>query len=87
MDYRALGKGDVDYSFESSKSAKDFLSKLLDPNPQTRYTVQKALQHPWVDLQRIGRSDVDIKVKGGGWERERERERARERERERIFLF
>jgi len=28
----------------------DFLSHLLDKNPNTRYTAQEALQHPWLQL-------------------------------------
>jgi serine/threonine protein kinase len=31
-----------------SVSAKDLLSKLLDVNPNTRYTAEQALRHPWV---------------------------------------
>jgi serine/threonine protein kinase len=31
-----------------SDSAKDLLMHLLDVNPDTRYTAQQALEHPWV---------------------------------------
>jgi len=31
-----------------SPSAKDLLSHLLDVNPQTRYTAEQAVDHPWV---------------------------------------
>jgi serine/threonine protein kinase len=32
---------------EISDTAKDLLKKLLDPNPKTRYSVAKTLEHPW----------------------------------------
>jgi serine/threonine protein kinase len=31
-----------------SESAKDLLSHLLDVNPVTRYSAERALEHPWV---------------------------------------
>jgi calcium-dependent protein kinase len=31
-----------------SDDAKDFIRKLLDPDPETRFTAEQALEHPWV---------------------------------------
>eukprot|EP00123_Amoebidium_parasiticum_P009941 comp19792_c0_seq1/m.23754 comp19792_c0_seq1/g.23754 ORF comp19792_c0_seq1/g.23754 comp19792_c0_seq1/m.23754 type:complete len:599 (-) comp19792_c0_seq1:63-1859(-) len=31
-----------------SDAAKDLLTHLLDPNPETRYTAEQALAHPWL---------------------------------------
>ncbi|XP_063811401.1 calcium/calmodulin-dependent protein kinase type 1G [Pseudophryne corroboree] len=42
------------YEFESpfwddiSKSAKDFISRLLEKDPRKRYNCEDALQHPWI---------------------------------------
>ena len=32
----------------ASSEAKEFLSLLLDVNPDTRYTAEQALHHPWL---------------------------------------
>ncbi|NXL56246.1 KCC1G kinase, partial [Chordeiles acutipennis] len=43
------------YEFESpfwddiSESAKDFIRHLLDKNPNTRFTCEEALRHPWIN--------------------------------------
>ncbi|NXG63299.1 KCC1G kinase, partial [Hemiprocne comata] len=43
------------YEFESpfwddiSESAKDFIRHLLEKNPNTRFTCEEALQHPWIN--------------------------------------
>ncbi|NXH12521.1 KCC1G kinase, partial [Bucco capensis] len=43
------------YEFESpfwddiSESAKDFIRHLLEKNPQTRFTCEEALRHPWIN--------------------------------------
>jgi len=64
IDYKAILKGNVDFEGISiSKNAKDFISKLLVADPRKRLSVDQALKHPWVDIQRALRSDVDIKVK------------------------
>ncbi|XP_072026782.1 LOW QUALITY PROTEIN: calcium/calmodulin-dependent protein kinase type 1-like [Amphiura filiformis] len=39
---------DSPYWDEISDSAKDFISHLMDVNPNTRYTCQEAIQHPWI---------------------------------------
>ncbi|KNC73019.1 hypothetical protein SARC_14420, partial [Sphaeroforma arctica JP610] len=31
-----------------SESARDLLTRLLDPNPETRITAKQALDHPWL---------------------------------------
>lgn len=44
-----------DYDFpdqewkEISYSAKDFIKKLLNPNPSKRIKVEDALKHPWLN--------------------------------------
>jgi serine/threonine protein kinase len=37
-----------------SRSAKQFISSLLHPDPQVRLTVGEALGHPWIVLRRYG---------------------------------
>ncbi|CAM4683792.1 calcium/calmodulin-dependent protein kinase type 1G [Caretta caretta] len=43
------------YEFESpfwdaiSESAKDFICRLLEKDPNERFTCEKALRHPWID--------------------------------------
>ncbi|XP_010295774.1 PREDICTED: calcium/calmodulin-dependent protein kinase type 1G-like, partial [Phaethon lepturus] len=43
------------YEFESpfwddiSESAKDFIKHLLEKNPNTRFTCEEALRHPWIN--------------------------------------
>ncbi|KFW91829.1 Calcium/calmodulin-dependent protein kinase type 1G, partial [Phalacrocorax carbo] len=43
------------YEFESpfwddiSESAKDFIRHLLEKNPNTRFTCEEALRHPWIN--------------------------------------
>jgi len=43
-----------------SDSAKDILLKLLDINPDTRYTVDRALAHPWVTGEKASSSAMTI---------------------------
>jgi serine/threonine protein kinase len=31
-----------------SEAAKDLITKLMEPNPEKRFTVKQALQHPWI---------------------------------------
>ena len=58
-------KGIVNFEgVSASKTAKDFISKLLVADPKKRLSVDEALRHPWVDFKREKRSDLDIKVKG-----------------------
>ena len=35
-----------------SSSAKDLVMRLLDVNPETRMTVEAALNHPWIKVRR-----------------------------------
>jgi serine/threonine protein kinase len=41
-----------------SESSKDLLNKLLDVNPETRYTAEQALRHPWVTGQAASKDNV-----------------------------
>ncbi|MBN3303365.1 KCC1G kinase, partial [Amia calva] len=44
----------AEYEFDSpfwddiSDSAKDFIRNMMQKNPKTRYTTEKALRHPWI---------------------------------------
>ncbi|VAH74656.1 unnamed protein product [Triticum turgidum subsp. durum] len=45
--YRKISKGDVRYPQWFSSDARKILSRLLDPNPNTRITMDKLIEHPW----------------------------------------
>ncbi|XP_077337285.1 uncharacterized protein LOC143982448 [Lithobates pipiens] len=55
---------DGTYEFESpfwddiSKSAKDFISCLLEKDPKKRYNCEKALKHPWIAGNTALRRDI-----------------------------
>lgn len=34
-----------------SSDAKDLVTHLLDPNPETRYSCEEAINHPWINMQ------------------------------------
>ncbi|TMW56521.1 hypothetical protein Poli38472_006531 [Pythium oligandrum] len=46
----AKGAYDVDNEWYKALTddAREFLARLLDPNPETRFTAKQALQHPWL---------------------------------------
>uniref|UniRef100_A0A0A9HLE6 non-specific serine/threonine protein kinase n=1 Tax=Arundo donax TaxID=35708 RepID=A0A0A9HLE6_ARUDO len=45
--YRKISRGDVKYPQWFSSDLRRFMSKLLDPNPNTRITMEKLVEHPW----------------------------------------
>jgi len=45
--YRKISKGDVRYPQWFTSDARKLLSRLLDPNPNTRITMDKLIEHPW----------------------------------------
>jgi 5'-AMP-activated protein kinase catalytic alpha subunit len=45
--YRRISRGDVKYPQWFSSDLRRFMSKLLDPNPNTRITIEKLVEHPW----------------------------------------
>jgi 5'-AMP-activated protein kinase catalytic alpha subunit len=45
--YRRINRGDVKYPQWFSSDLRRFMSKLLDPNPNTRITIEKLVEHPW----------------------------------------
>jgi len=43
------GYWDFDTGFDKiSDAAKDLITKMMDDNPDTRFTIQQALDHPWI---------------------------------------
>jgi len=53
-----VAKGDYDKKsqayLEISRNAKDLINHMLDPDPETRYSAEKLLLHPW--LSEIGKN-------------------------------
>uniref|UniRef100_A0A0E0JFE3 non-specific serine/threonine protein kinase n=1 Tax=Oryza punctata TaxID=4537 RepID=A0A0E0JFE3_ORYPU len=45
--YRKISKGDVKFPQWFTTDVRRLLSRLLDPNPNTRITVEKLVEHPW----------------------------------------
>jgi len=45
---------------EISESAKDILLKLLEINPEKRYTVDQALHHPWVTGEKASTAQMSV---------------------------
>uniref|UniRef100_A0ACD5VPT3 Uncharacterized protein n=1 Tax=Avena sativa TaxID=4498 RepID=A0ACD5VPT3_AVESA len=45
--YRKISRGDVRYPQWFTSDARKILSRLLDPNPNTRITMDKLIEHPW----------------------------------------
>ncbi|KAL6838668.1 hypothetical protein ACP4OV_031382 [Aristida adscensionis] len=45
--YRKISRGDVKYPQCFSSEVRRLLSRLLDPNPNTRITIDKLVEHPW----------------------------------------
>ncbi|KAG8052964.1 hypothetical protein GUJ93_ZPchr0001g30630 [Zizania palustris] len=45
--YRKISKGDVKYPQWFTSDVRKLLSRLLDPNPNTRITIEKLVEHPW----------------------------------------
>jgi serine/threonine protein kinase len=45
--YRKISKGDVRYPQWFTSDARKLLPRLLDPNPNTRITMEKLIEHPW----------------------------------------
>jgi len=46
------------WSRNLSSSARDVLSHLLDINPNTRYTAEQAMRHPWVSGSTAGKNSL-----------------------------
>lgn len=42
-----------------SEEAKDFISKLVEKDPEKRYSAKQALQHPWLTSNVVGSKDSD----------------------------
>ncbi|WVZ72748.1 hypothetical protein U9M48_021162 [Paspalum notatum var. saurae] len=45
--YRKISRGDVKYPHWFSSDLRKFMSRLLDPNPNTRITIEKLVENPW----------------------------------------
>ncbi|KAJ1282089.1 hypothetical protein BS78_03G023000 [Paspalum vaginatum] len=45
--YRKISRGDVKYPQWFSSDLRRFISRLLDPNPNTRITIEKLVENPW----------------------------------------
>ncbi|KQK07055.1 hypothetical protein BRADI_2g32587v3 [Brachypodium distachyon] len=45
--YRKIGKGEFKSPHWFSCDVRRLLAKLLDPNPDTRITIEKLVEHPW----------------------------------------
>ncbi|KAG8045642.1 hypothetical protein GUJ93_ZPchr0008g11683 [Zizania palustris] len=45
--YRKINRGDVRYPQWFTSDVRKLLSRLLDPNPNTRITVETLVEHPW----------------------------------------
>uniref|UniRef100_A0A0D9UY36 non-specific serine/threonine protein kinase n=1 Tax=Leersia perrieri TaxID=77586 RepID=A0A0D9UY36_9ORYZ len=45
--YRKISKGDVKYPQWFTTDVRRLLSRLLDPNPNTRIAIEKLVEHPW----------------------------------------
>ncbi|GJN38058.1 hypothetical protein PR202_gb27066 [Eleusine coracana subsp. coracana] len=45
--YRKISRSDVKYPQWFSSDIRRLLSRLLDPNPNTRITIEKLAEHPW----------------------------------------
>lgn len=45
--YRKISKGDVRYPHWFTSDVRKLLCKLLDPNPNSRITIEKLVEHPW----------------------------------------
>ncbi|RCV25187.1 hypothetical protein SEVIR_5G144400v4 [Setaria viridis] len=45
--YRKISRGDVKYPQWFSSDLRRFMSRLLDPNPNTRITIEKLVEYPW----------------------------------------
>nr|GEZ41988.1 CBL-interacting serine/threonine-protein kinase 14-like [Tanacetum cinerariifolium] len=66
--YRKIYKGDFRVPKWTSPELKNFLSHLLDTNPNTRITVQEILSHPWFKIgykeARVSSNNVEMKEDG-----------------------
>ncbi|KAM0872277.1 hypothetical protein ACQ4PT_038830 [Festuca glaucescens] len=45
--YRKIGKGEYKTPHWFSDEVRKLLATLLDPNPETRITIEKLIEHPW----------------------------------------
>lgn len=45
--YRKISRGDVKYPQWFPSDLRRLMSRLLDPNPNTRITIEKLVEHPW----------------------------------------
>ncbi|XP_033862809.1 calcium/calmodulin-dependent protein kinase type 1 [Acipenser ruthenus] len=58
----------AEYAFDSpywddiSESAKDFISHLLQKDPEKRYTSEQALQHPWISGDTALEKNIHVSV-------------------------
>lgn len=48
--YRKISKGDVRYPHWFTSDVRKLLCKLLDPNPNSRITIEKLVEHPWFKM-------------------------------------
>ena len=54
------------YWDDVSKSAKDLISKLLEVNPEVRYSARQVLSHPWIcDSSKRSAATLGGHVQGG----------------------
>ncbi|KAA8517521.1 hypothetical protein F0562_017849 [Nyssa sinensis] len=63
--YRKIYKGEFRCPKWTSPELKRFLSRLLDPNPETRITIDEILNDPWFkkDYQKIKFEEEDFELK------------------------
>lgn len=57
---------DPEHWKDVSEQAKDFVRRLLDPNPRTRLTAADALKHPWLARRSGGGGGGGASGGGGG---------------------
>merc|ERR1711862_746620 len=64
MLFRNVLKGEVTFKKSGwanvSAEAKDLISKLLDTNPNTRYSAERALAHPWFKMSSEDLNNSDL---------------------------
>lgn len=68
---QAVSESKVDFPDDDwagvSEEAKEFVSGLIEPDVERRYTIEKALKHPWIATHvRHSRADFSRKAKGAG---------------------
>jgi len=74
----------ADYDFEDecwddvSDMAKDFVRKLLVRDPNSRYTAEQAMAHPWMNCDNIPDKSLKIGQKMSSYNLKRKEDRARQ---------